>query len=671
MMLGTMADGASRDDRGIERLRAENEELRRENHSLRRELDAVRKVGANLQSLIENTDDHVLFSDAEGMPVVYNRKYAQAMKDLLGIDMRPGLQPHTFLDEAGQAFWTSLHRRVLSGEKFKAEFPFDHDGRMRYFEVAYNPVRQDDRIVGFCEYTREITERKLAEQALISDRDRSLHDYEELFERMFDGFAIQEVIRDEAGQVVDYRILAVNPAFEKIIGLEREQVVGRTARELVPDVEESWIEAFAAVAQSGEPKRFEGYAAALGKYFEVSAFCPEPGRFATVFQDVTARRRLEEQLRRTERLESIGVLAGGIAHDFNNILASLLASIQMARWGLDPDSNAVRMLEESEHACTRAGQLTKQLITFARGGSPIKKRMALGEVIEEWVGFALRGSSVIHRLELADDLWSMDADEGQIAQVVHNLVVNAAQAMPDGGTVLVSADNIETEGESWDGQRPCVRIRVKDHGVGIPSAVLTRVFDPYFTTKRGGSGLGLATSYSIVRDHGGFIRADSAPGKGSSFEVYLPATLAPTPKSVPPPPRVLEGRGRVLLMDDDLQLRNVTAKLLEGLGYSIVAVPDGAAAETAYQESMEAGEPFDAVLLDLTVPGGMGGKEAIVRLREIDPAVRSVVTSGYSTDPVMAEFREYGFDERVVKPFSIDELATALGRVLRAPKSER
>jgi len=659
-----MSDGAHVDDRSIERLRAENEELRRENEKLQREVEDVRKLGADLQALIENTDDHVLFSDAQARPVVYNQKYALAMRELLGIEMRPGLQPHTLLDEEGRAFWASLHERVLAGEKFKAEFPFEHAGRTRYFEVAYNPVRDGGRVVGFCEYTREVTERKLAEQALISARDRSLHDYEELFDRMFDGFAIQEIIVDEAGTPVDYRILAVNPAFEKILGLTRDQVVGRTARELIPDIDSYWIEAFAKVALGGESMRFEGYAKPLGKHFEVSAFRPAPGRFAAVFQDVTARKRLDDQLRRAERLESIGLLAGGIAHDFNNILASLLASIQMARWGLEPNSNSARMLEESEHACARAGQLTKQLITFARGGSPIKKRMALGDVIEEWVGFALRGSSAVHRLELADDLWAMEADEGQIAQVVHNLVVNAAQAMPDGGTVVVSADNVETEGESWKGRRPCVRIRVKDHGVGIPAGALARVFDPYFTTKREGSGLGLATSYSIVRDHGGFIRADSVPGKGSTFEVYLPATFAPAPKSITPSQRVLGGRGRVLLMDDDQQLRSVTTKLLEGLGYSVVAVPDGGAAEVAYRESIAGGERFDAVLLDLTVPGGMGGKETVVRLRELDPDVRAVVTSGYSTDPVMAEFRAYGFDERVVKPFSIGDLATALGRAM-------
>ena len=390
-----------------------------------------------------------------------------------------------------------------------------------------------------------------------------------------------------------------------------------------------------------------------------------------VFRDITEKRKLEEELLNSQKLESMGILAGGIAHDFNNILAGILANVQLAKVLLEKGRNISKNLNEMEEAVKRAADLTNQLLTFAKGGTPIKKPTSVGELIRETADFALRGSNVKCKYSLSEDLWSIEADSGQISQVINNLIINAYQAMPCGGQIEVEAENVVMDCE-WIIPLPpgkYVKIIVRDHGVGIPETHLRKIFDPYFTTKQKGNGLGLATSYSIIRKHDGYINVESTPGIGTTFYIYLPASSA-RPR-VYPPGRTFPGTGRILLMDDEEIIRETTGQILNHLGYRVVTVRNGAEVLEIYRQAMASDDKFDAVIMDLTIPGGLGGRETITELKKLDPEVRAVVSSGYSDDPVMANYHEYGFRGVVTKPYKMEELSEVLHQLLhRADGSE-
>ena len=384
-----------------------------------------------------------------------------------------------------------------------------------------------------------------------------------------------------------------------------------------------------------------------------------------VFRDVSAQRRLEAEMQRTERLESVGLLAGGIAHDFNNLLGGIIGNLSVAKLDLDPAGEMAELLAAVERSALRARELTQQLLTFAKGGAPVKETSSLAELVREWADFALRGSAVQCHYDLAADLWSAAVDRGQISQVIQNLVINAVQAMPAGGAVRIGAANRQVAaGELPLEQGDYVEIAVADEGVGIPAAHLARIFDPYYTTKQKGSGLGLATSYSIVANHDGHISVRSSAGEGATFCVYLPAIPDAQPAPAEEESDPVAGRGRVLVMDDEQIVCELVERMLERLGYEVEAVSDGAAALALYEERRGQGRPFGAVIMDLTVPGGMGGKEAVVKLLELDPSARAIVSSGYSEDPIMAEFGEYGFSGVIAKPYDIQGMSQVLHQVL-------
>ena len=375
---------------------------------------------------------------------------------------------------------------------------------------------------------------------------------------------------------------------------------------------------------------------------------------------------MEEEAVNIEKLESIGLLAGGIAHDFNNILTAILGNISLARNDLQPGHKAFDRLRDAEKACVRAQSLTQQLLTFSKGGSPIKKVGDISKILTECCVFSLRGSNVSCGFAVADDLWPVEIDEGQISQVISNLVINADHAMPRGGVVDVEAGNVvlsRAEGIPLQDGR-YVKISVKDYGSGMPKEYLQRIFDPYFTTKHKGSGLGLATSYSIVKNHGGLITVESELGAGAVFHVYLPAS-----EQGEKPPEIFEekpltGKGRILFMDDEDLIRDLAYEILSLLGYEVVLARNGEEAIVSYKEALKSSTPFDAVIMDLTVPGGIGGYEAMTILRKIDPNVRAIVSSGYSTDPIMADYKKYGFKGIVPKPYTVKDLGEILHKVI-------
>ena len=379
--------------------------------------------------------------------------------------------------------------------------------------------------------------------------------------------------------------------------------------------------------------------------------------------DVTNRKKMEKELIKSAKLESLGVLAAGIAHDFNNLLAAILGNISVAKIDTRDNQKLAPVLGDMEEAAQRAKELVKKLVTFAKGGRPVKEVVSLSGLVKDSVKFALSGSNVKCEFSIEEDLPLAEVDRGQIDQVLNNIVINAVQAMPGGGEISVSVRDIEpaTEQSVPLPDLRFVKISVEDHGTGIPKEHLTKVFDPFFSVKETGSGLGLSTAYSIVKNHEGFIHIESEEGSGTVVAIYLPVTE----KALSDPGEETMMRGRVLVMDDEEIVRNAAGRLLDRIGFEVESAPEGQTAIAMYREALSSDFPYVAVILDLTIPGGMGGREAIQELSEIDPEVKAIVASGYSDDPIMAEYRKYGFSGRVAKPFTIDELGRELGRVLR------
>jgi PAS domain S-box-containing protein len=385
-----------------------------------------------------------------------------------------------------------------------------------------------------------------------------------------------------------------------------------------------------------------------------------------VLRDVTQRLQLEADLLRASKMESIGVLAGGIAHDFNNLLAVIMGNLTLALLDENVRQAGERWLREAERGALRARELTQQLLTFARGGDPVRAAVRLADVVREAAEFALHGAAVRCEFDLTDDLRAADADKGQIGQVVQNLVINAVQAMPEGGTIRLSLRNETLPARALGALAAgdYVRLEISDTGRGIAAEHLPRIFEPFFTTKEYGTGLGLATVYSIIHKHDGHISVESAAGRGTAFRMWLPAARAepPPPTVTPSPFRSI--RGRVLFMDDEEPIRLVTKALLERLGLEATVTADGAEAVDAYARASEEGRDFDVVIVDLTVPGAMGGAEAMREILKINPAARGIVSSGYSSNPVMANYRAHGFRGMVPKPYRVPDFARTIREVL-------
>lgn len=383
-----------------------------------------------------------------------------------------------------------------------------------------------------------------------------------------------------------------------------------------------------------------------------------------VFRDITEHLKMEQELQKTQRLESLGVLAGGIAHDFNNQITGITGNISLVKAMLDNSPKITSLLDEAEKAGNTCKALARQLLTFASGGAPVIESVNLEELVRESVSFNLRGKPVNAKVEIDAPLWNAKADPGQFRQIMSNLLINAVQAMPDGGTIHVSAENVKADNpleEVNHEQNRLIQISISDTGPGIAPDLQPKVFDPFFTTKEGGSGLGLSTVHSIVKRHGGQLRMESIPGKGSTFTLLFPVSeefeLEPAVAVLTSPIRPLN----ILLMDDEEIIRDVAQEIFRFLGHSIISTINGEDALETYKAAMEHGPAFDLVLLDITIPGGMGGKETIDRLLKLNPDIKAAVTSGYAHDPIIANFSEYGFCGRLEKPFKIEDIEKLLG----------
>jgi PAS domain S-box-containing protein len=388
-------------------------------------------------------------------------------------------------------------------------------------------------------------------------------------------------------------------------------------------------------------------------------------------RDISNQKLMEKEMQKVEKLESLGILAGGIAHDFNNILTVILGNVSLAKMPGRCDEKIIKRLTDAEKACERAKDLTQQLLTFAKGGTPIKKTAAIAELIRDTAGFALRGSNVRSEVSIAEYLWAVDVDEGQISQVIHNLVINADQAMPQGGVLKLRAENMRIDANKAiplpEGNY--IAIAIIDQGVGIPKEYVAKIFDPFFTTKQKGSGLGLASSYSIISNHGGHITVESAPGIGSTFTFYLPASEKKIENKKPAAEIAPTGNGKILVMDDEDLIRDVARDILNSLGYETELARDGAEALALFRRAKDVGKPYAAVIMDLTIPGGMGGEEAVKKLHAIDPDAKAIVSSGYSTGPIMSDFKTYGFSGVITKPYRIADMGKTLQLIINDKSS--
>jgi len=512
--------------------------------------------------------------------------------------------------------------------------------------------------------------------AALQERERSLRASEDRFATAFrvspDAITIT--------RIADGTYLDVNEGFTAMTGWAAAEIVGASSTALgiwVQDADrrrlvqglarQGAVHNLVAQFRGKDGHEFTGLMSA--KRIETGG---DPCILA-ITRDITEREHLSQQRQKIEKLEAVGVLAGGIAHDFNNILTAILGNISFAMSHVEEESKAATILGKAEKAAKRAAELAHQLLTFARGGQPVKRATSIQQLLEESASLLLRGSSVAFVLDLPADLMAVDVDPGQINQVANNIILNALQAMPDGGTLTIAAANTEVAAAAGQALVPgrYVRVTFTDTGCGISEEHQRRIFDPYFSTKASGSGLGLASCHSVITRHGGGIQVRSILGQGTTFELLLPASATGpvaegedgSLRAVVPPP---QGRP-LLVMDDEDNIRDMVADMLDQVGYDIQTCSDGQEAIALYRSAMTLGTPYAAVIMDLTIPGRMGGREAAQHLLALDPEARLVVSSGYSNDPVMADPGKYGFCATLMKPYTLAGVVAALADALGGP----
>jgi PAS domain S-box-containing protein len=524
----------------------------------------------------------------------------------------------------------------------------------------------DDRHVRF-EMAIDITDRKNAEMELAAEKERLAV----TLRSIGDGV----ITTDTEGRVV-----MLNKVAEELTGWKQSEAVGKHIEEIFDIVNEMTGEKrenpVDKALNTGEIVELANHTKLISRdgTERIIADSGAPIRdreskiigVVLVFRDVTRAKELEEELTRAQKLESVGLLAGGIAHDFNNILTAIIGNISVARERTSVDSDQFDILLDAEKASLQARNLTQQLLTFSRGGAPVRNVCSIKKILDESCGFALRGSNSVCSLDIDEKLFNIEVDEGQISQVLHNLIINADQAMDMGGEIHISAKNIKIDDNLYlplpEGDY--IIISVKDTGKGIPKRDIDKIFDPYFTTKKDGTGLGLAVCYSIVKNHDGYITAVSEPGKGTEFQVYLPASAKLATSEELQEAKSGRFHGRVILMDDESIVRKAAKAMLTHLGLDVILVDDGSKLIEVFRAEKEAGRPFDLVVMDLTVRGGMGGVLAIGELKRIDKDATVIVSSGYSTDPIMARYRDYGFSGVLTKPYKMSEIISVLESLL-------
>lgn len=613
--------------------------------------------------LKNNTSDLIHSVTPDGEFLFVN----QAWQDTLGYsneDLKI-LRLMDIVDPECQDSCQRIFQDLLAGKKIDRNDTvlIAKNGRKINVEGRCNTSFVDGKAVTMTGVFRNLSERQINAQALMESEER----YRELFENTTD--LIQLVAPD--GQ-----ILYVNHAWRETFGYSEEDIPGLSLFQLIsPDCQDHCMDTFQQVLQEPKINYIDTvFIAKDGQKISIegNAICKftdgNPVRTQCILRDVTQKKRMEAELHKAQKIESLGILAGGIAHDFNNLLAAVLGNVSLAKMHLDSPEKILSYLENTEKATFRAKGLTQQLLTFSKGGAPIKRTTTISDLIADSTAFILRGSNVNCEYDFIEYLWAVEADEGQLSQVTQNLVINASQAMKSGGTITIRGRNTVIEAETDIPLPPgqYVKLQFKDQGCGIDGEHLSKIFDPYFTSKQSGSGLGLAISYSIIKNHDGLILVHSEANTGTTFTIYLPAVSQEIDiqKTVIEEKTATTIKGRVLIMDDEELVREMFTEILDYLGCESVTAKDGHETIDLYLQAQENNTPFDLLIMDLTIPGSMGGMETFEKLRGLDHEVKALVSSGYANDPVMANYRKYGFCGVVPKPFSVEDLNEVLSGIL-------
>ena len=544
---------------------------------------------------------------------------------------------------------------------------------MRYFEAIGTNMLEDKDIGGIVFNSRDITEKKITEKQLVDEKEKLIATLKNI------GEAVITVDCNE-------KILLMNSAAEIFTGWKTKNALSKPLKEVIclrnRKTKEVYEDPLSKMLKEGENFGICNGIVMVSRFGRERIVCGsgttivgEDGKVngtVVVIKDITEKVKLDEELSKAARIETIGVLAGGIAHDFNNILTIILGNISLAKMKAfkEPREKVYERLVEIEKATLNAKGLTQQLLTFSKGGEPIIKTVSISRLLKEAAVFALRGSDIKCNFNIPKDLWTAEIDEGQINQVINNLIINAKQAMIGGGVITIGAENVVIDENSdiinLNNLKPgrYIKIWIKDKGIGISEEDLNKIFDPYFTTKSCGNGFVLTTSYSIIKKHGGYITVKSALEKGTTFFIYLPASTKAGVNTVDTNQNVIHASGRILIVDDNCDVSAVAGNMLKEIGYEVQFAKNGFEAIEIYKKGKFTGNGFEAVIMDLTIPGSMGGKEIIRWLHDIDPNVKAIVSSGYSNDPVMANYSEYGFKGVVAKPYKIHEIGETLYNVI-------
>jgi PAS domain S-box-containing protein len=641
---------------------------------VRRQLAKLEGIETRIRSIIENILDGMITVDEQGIICSMNSS-AEKMFGCINNEM----VGHKFIKLVPKSYgsepepvvcaWDDLAKRTgsttmaVGRTRRHATFPI---------EISLSQMIVDKQML-FVAMVRDVTERRRFEQEIAADKEslavtlRSIED---------------GVITTD----VQGKIIMINNAGENLTGWTSKEAIGRSLKSVYNIAID--LAAQARAQKTGSRNEAQSILLSMpenatlrsraGREHVIEQVASpirdsknEVAGVVLVFRDITERQRNEAERRKAETLEQLGLLAGGIAHDFNNLLTAIIGNISLASLLLPANDEMGTRLNDAKNASMRARDLAQQLLTFARGGAPIKKTASIGKLIQDTVSFSLRGTHSRSEFLFGADLWPAEIDPGQISQVIANLVVNADQAMPNGGTLRVSCDNfsynLETASVIPDlAPGDYIRIAIRDEGVGISEDCIKRIFDPYFTTKPKGNGLGLATTYSIMKNHNGLIAVESKVHFGSTFTLYLPA-MRDEQLPVEPPRQmnqVIAGTGRILIVDDEEAIRALVEFTLERLGYAVTQAESAIEGVELYRQKLEAGERFDAVILDLTLPGGMGGKEALKKLIEIDPTVNAIVSSGYAMDATMSRYQDFGFRGVIAKPYEAAELGKIVHEVI-------
>lgn len=624
----------------------------------------------------ENMVKNILTASSVGIAHAIKRKIVwanEAMGAMFGFT-----QEDQYLNQDTSILYSSMEEYQRIGKityeqqqasriiEFDANFK-RHDGSLFFGYVRVNQLDALDPLKGIIVSIVDITERTRIAEALFAEKERLAV----TLRSIGDGVITTDV---------NSHIQTINKAAERLVGWTQEEALGRplsTVFNIVNEVTrrkcENPVDRVLSSRGIVELSNHTLLISRDGREFVLAdsgaPIMDKDGNIlgvVLVFRDMTEKQKLLEHTQRTDKLNSIGMLAGGIAHDFNNLLSGIFGYIDLAKETCSMESETAIYLDNALKVYARAKNLTQQLLTFSKGGSPLRKTDSLAPILKESTQFALSGSRVAASFDIAGDLELCDIDANQIAQVIDNIVINAAQAMPLGGTISISANNMEIESNEKNILRPgkYVHVSISDTGIGIPRSMVSRVFDPFFTTKQKGNGLGLATAYSIIKKHDGEITVESEQDKGTTFTIYLPVSEKAVAAGVEKNKHFHRGSGRVLIMDDEKYIREIAGKMVSKMGYSVECAKNGEEALKLLVSAAETKHPFSAAIMDLTVPGGMGGRETVSLVRKFDKELPIFVTSGYSEDPVMANPTEYGFTDRIVKPYRSSELTELFSRHL-------